>query len=58
MLSSTPKKPVKPSAKKPDISNTCRLCKVTLILSRLADTVFPWRICLKYRRNRELAALP
>ena len=28
MLSSTPKKPVKPSAKKPDISNTCRLCFV------------------------------
>ena len=27
-LSSTPKKPVKPSAKKPDISNTCRLCYV------------------------------
>ena len=26
MLSSTPEKPVKPSAKKPDISNTCRLC--------------------------------
>lgn len=27
-LPSTPKKPVKPSAKKPDISNTCRLCYV------------------------------
>ena len=28
MLSSTPKKPVKPSAKKTDISNACRLCYV------------------------------
>ena len=27
-LSSTPKKTVKPPAKKPDISNTCRLCYV------------------------------
>ena len=32
-LSSTPKKPVKPSAKKPDICNMCRLCYLDFKLS-------------------------
>ena len=32
-LSSTPKNPVKPSAKKPDICNMCRLCYLDFKLS-------------------------